>query len=133
VPHVAPWTPVFPADTPAAILGDLPFEAGTTSFAIPNAVVPPDASGILVFAWAALRGVNPSAAYWHVSSGPAGSDAVFFSLLVAGDPAGASVVCNSQEFWLPMPADGALTVTLAPNDLPSPANEGQLEIHGYTR
>lgn len=129
--RITPWVPVLPGETPDAILGTLPFVAGSVSFTIPESVVPPDATGILVFAWAALRGANPAAAYWHVAAAAAGAAPVFFSLLVVGDPTGAGIVCNSQEFWLPMPESGALTVTLAPNDLPSAANEGQVEIHGY--
>lgn len=130
---VSPWIPVSPRDTPAALLGDLPFKVGSVTLAIPPSVVPADATGILVFAWAVLRGVNPDGAYWHIASAAAGSPPDFFSLLVQGDPAGQSIVCNSQAFWLPMPASRSLHVTLAPHDLPSATNEGMVEIHGYCR
>ena len=86
-----------------------------------------------MFAWTILTGVNPHAAYWHIASAVAGADANWFSLLIAGDPSGASVVCNSQAFWLPAPADGTLVVTLNAHDLPSPTNQGMVEIHGYYR
>jgi hypothetical protein len=101
------------------------------TFAIPPSVVPPTASGILVFAWAALSGKNSPLAYWHMVSVAEAGRRDFFSLLVAGDPTGASVACNSQAFWLPMPLDRKLIVTLYAADLPSPTNRGEVEIHGY--
>lgn len=131
MPAVHPWIPVAPSANPAAILGSLPFARGSVSYTIPESVVPPDAEGILVFAWAILRGVNPDAAYWHVASTTRQGPTDWFSLLIGGDPNGASVTCNSQAFWLPMPANGTLVVTLAANDLPSSSNTGKVEIHGY--
>ncbi len=128
---VLPWVPVEPATNSAAILGSLPFARGSVSFSIPTSVVPIGAQGILVFSWAALSGVNPSLAYWHFASSLAGGQANWFSLLVAGDPTGRSVTCNSQAFWLPMPASRQLVVTLNLNDLPSASNRGEVEIHGY--
>ena len=86
---------------------------------------------ILVFAGAALSGVNPSIAWWHVAVPVSDSEQNWFSLLIAGDPAGNSVTVNSQSFWLPMPTDRTLSVTLFVNDLPSLANQGTVEIHGY--
>jgi len=133
------WIPVEPNKNPAAILGPLPFKRGSVTLSIPTSVVPATATGILVFAWAALSGKNPGnagstppLAYWHVAAevGPSRRD--FFSLLVAGDPTGASVMCNSQAFWLPMPRDASLTVTLHAADLTSPTNNGEVEIHGYS-
>ena len=103
---------------------------GTVTFAIPRTVVPDGATGILVFAWAALSGANPSLAYWHFAASVGRGAQNWFSLLVAGDASGGTTV-NSQEFWLPAPADRTLSVTLYANDLPSPANQGEVEIHGY--
>ena len=100
------------------------------TFRLPTSVVPTGSSGILVFAWVVLSGQNPPFAYWHfgVNAGAAKPD--WFSMLIAADPKG-SVTCNSQAFWLPMPVDGNVTVSLFYNDLPSKANRGQVEIHGY--
>jgi hypothetical protein len=128
----AAWIPVEPNKNPAAILGPLPFRRGSVSLPIPASVVPATATEILVFAWAALSGKNPPLAYWHMAAevGPHRRD--FFSLLVAGDPTGASVMCNSQAFWLPMPRDGNLIATLHAADLTSPTNKGEVEIHGYS-
>jgi hypothetical protein len=126
------WIPVEPNKNPAAILGPLPFKRGSVALPIPTSVVPATATGILVFAWAALSGKNAPLAYWHVAAevGPNRHD--FFSLLVAGDPTGASVMCNSQAFWLPMPQDGNLIATLLAADLASATNKGEVEIHGYS-
>ena len=129
--RVAPWISVEPSKNPAAILGPLPFTRGSLTFSIPDTVVPTSATGILVFAWAALAGKNAPLAYWHFSTLLADGSRNWFSLLVAGDPSGQSVTCNSQAFWLPAPTDGTLTVTLFANDLASPANQGEVEIHGY--
>lgn len=98
---------------------------------IPESVVPQGATGILVFAWAILRGVNPNPAYSHVAVAISEWETNGFSLLIAGNPTDAGVVCNSQAFWLPAPIDGKLVVTLNANDLPSPSNQGELEIHGF--
>jgi hypothetical protein len=135
------WIPVEPNKNAPAILGPLPFRQGSVTYTIPATVVPPTASGILVFVWAALSGKNgaqpssaaamPTVAYWHIVSETASGRRDFFSLLVAGDPSGASVMCNSQAFWLPMPTDAKLIVTLHAADLPSPTNRGEVEIHGY--
>jgi len=125
------WIPVEPNKNAAAILGQLPFRRGSVELAIPKTVVPDGATGILVFVWATLSGKNSPFAYWHVMS-EADGRRDFFSLLVAGDPTGASVTCNSQAFWLPMSASRRLTVTLHVADLPSSRNQGEVEIHGYT-
>ncbi|MBI3568171.1 MAG: hypothetical protein HY084_08230 [Gemmatimonadetes bacterium] len=130
--RVAPWVAVEPSTTPAAILGNLPMTQGSVSFPLPASVVPAGASGLLLFAWASLAGKNPSLAYWHVASTLPDGSQDWFSLLVAGDPSGRGVVCNSQAFWLPPSASGAITVSLHLNDLPSPGNQGQVEIHGYS-
>ena len=130
---VAPWVPVEPSNTPTAILGSLPFSRGSTTFTIPTEVVPATATGILVFMWAALSGSNASIAYWHAAVNIASDDGGaqnWFSLLVAADASGGTTV-NSQEFWLPTPVDGLLTVSLHLNDLSSSSNQGQVEIHGY--
>lgn len=129
--RIAAWIPVEPNKNAAAILGPLPLAMGSVTLSIPTTVVPTGAAGILVFAWAALSGKNPSLAYWHVGSTLADGTRNWFSLLVAGDPTGKSVACNSQAFWLPTPADGSLIVTLHANDLPSTTNRGEVEIHGY--
>jgi hypothetical protein len=129
--RVAPWISVEPNKTPAAILGPLPFKRGTVAFSIPQTVVPANAGGILVFAWAALSGKNAPLAYWHFASKLADGSQNWFSLIISGDMAGQSVTSNSQAFWLPQPADGRLTVTLFANDLGSSTNRGEVEIHGY--
>jgi len=129
--RVAPWISVEPNKIPAAILGPLPFKRGSVTLAIPGAAVPATATGILVFAWAALSGKNAPLAYWHFASTLADGSQNWFSLLVAGDTNGQSVSCNSQAFWLPQPADGKLIVTLFANDLSSASNRGEVEIHGY--
>lgn len=129
--RIAPWIPVEPSTVPAAILGPLPFKRGAVKLPIPRSVVPATAGGILVFAWAALSGKNPPLAYWHVTAGLADGTGDWFSLLVAGDPTGQSISCNSQAFWLPMPDDGSLVVSLHASDLPAPQNRGEVEIHGY--
>lgn len=128
---VTPWISVEPSTNPAAILGTLPFAQGTATFTIPTTVVPDSATGILVFAWAALAGVNADLAYWHFAINIDSVVQNWFSMLIAGDPSGASVNSSSQEFWLPFPADRSLSVTLFANDLTSPANRGEVEIHGY--
>lgn len=119
-----------PSTNPAAILGSLPFTLGPVTLPVPTTVVPTNATGILVFAWAALSGANPAVAYWHVASTLADGTQNWFSLLVVGDPNG-GVTCNSQEFWLPPTVTGNLIVTLYANDLPSASNRGEVEIHGY--
>jgi hypothetical protein len=130
--RVAPWISVEPNKTPAAILGPLPFKRGSVTLSIPRTVVPASATGILVFVWAALSGKNAPLAYWHVASTLADGSRNWFSILVAGDPSGQSVACNSQAFWLPQPTDGNLIVTLFANDLLSSGNRGEVEIHGYS-
>lgn len=136
--RVQPWISVSPGDNPQAILGNLPFTIGSVTLPIPESVVPSNATGILVFAWTALSGKNPdpgtttNTAFWHIASTSAGGVTNWFSLFIVGDPTGASITTNAQEFWLPMPADGTLTVTLHTNNLPSPTNKGEVEIHGYT-
>ena len=133
VSGVTPWISVMPSMNPAAILGPLPFALGTVTLTIPSTVVPDDADGILVFAWSALSGVNADFAYWHFAVNVGEGAQNWFSLLVAGDPTGASASANSQAFWLPFPADRTLYVTLFVNALTSPSNRGEVEIHGYAR
>jgi len=126
-----PWISVEPNTNPRAILGKLPFVQGRATFAIPASVVPDGATGILVFAWASLTGINPSFAFWHFGVSVGADAQNWFSLIIAGDPSGNSVTVNSQAFWLPFPADRTLSVTLFANDLPSATNQGEVEIHGY--
>ena len=128
---IAPWVSVEPNENKAAILGVLPFRQGSVTFRIPPTVVPAGAGGILVFAWTILTGVNSPFAYWHFESRVGAERQNWFSMLVAGDPAGGSKTSNSQAFWLPMPIDRNLTVMLFMNDLTSRTNRGQVEIHGY--
>jgi hypothetical protein len=130
VSAVRPWIAVEPSTNPNAILGSVPFARASATFIIPADVVPPDATGILVFIWATLAGDNASLAYWHAAVNVDGGGQNWFSLLIAADAAGNTTV-NSQEFWLPAPTDGLLTVSLHLNDLTSPLNQGQVEIHGY--
>ena len=128
---ITPWVAVYPAENSAAILGNLPMTMGTASYALPTSVVPPDAAGILVFAWCAITGNNPGAGYWHVSVNVAGGGQNFFSLMVVGSLyTERPVIFNSQAFWLPMPSDGNVYVTLGGANFPG-NNAGQVEIHGY--
>ena len=131
--RITPWVSVEPLREPRAILGPLPMVSGATStFAIPSSVVPARASGILVFAWASIAGVNAGGvSFWHMAVKVVSGRQNFFSLLVEGSAqAGASCV-NSQAFWLPMPLDAQLHVTLFGAALPSRQNQGEVEIHGY--
>ena len=128
---VAPWRSVEPSENGEAILGSLPFAQSTVAYTIPSTVVPDGATGILVFAWAALTGVNAAVAWWHFAVNVGGGSQNWFSMLVAGDPDGGTTAGNSQAFWLPFPFDRTLYVTLAANNLMSPANVGTVEIHGY--
>ena len=127
---VAPWIAVEPSTNSNAILGSVPFTMASVTFNVPANVVPQDATGILVFIWAKLAGANASAAYWHTAVNVGGGRQNWFSMVVAADAAGNTTV-NSQEFWLPAPTDGLLTVSLHLNELTSPLNQGQVEIHGY--
>ena len=126
--RVAPWIPVEPNKIGAAILGKLPLTPGAKAFKVPSTVVPLGSGGILIFAWARLSGPNPLA-YWHVGTRLANGTENWFSLLVAGDGSG-SAVCNSQAFWLPMPADGNVVVSLHATK-PLSNCDGEVEIHGY--
>lgn len=128
---VSPWISVEPSTNPQAILGPLPFTRGSVTYTIPEAVVPDEASGILVFAWTALAGMNPGKAWWHFAVNVNGGMQNWFSMLVAGDPTGGTVQSSSQVFWLPFPSDRQLEVTLFANDLPSGRNDGGVEIHGF--
>jgi hypothetical protein len=128
---VEPWIPVEPSDNPAAILGPLPFEPRTVTYPIPPSVVPPEATGILVFAWCAVSGPIETG-WWHigVNTGEGLND--WFSLLIGTAAPGREVaVCNSQVFWLPMPVDGAVEVTFYRGVLPPGGCAGEVEIHGY--
>lgn len=137
--RIAPWIAFEPTSSNGGILGSLPLKPGSVTFSIPDSVVPSGAGGILVFAWARLSGLNPKVAYWHVGATVAGGTQDWFSLLVASDPVNQTFVCNSQAFWLPMPVDGQLTVTLfvpvpRPGEGPGEADiqgYGEVEIHGY--
>ncbi len=125
----APWVEL----TPVHILGKLPFASGASpSWPVPVGVVPSTACGLLVFAWARLEGVNPVATYWHMNVRTTDGRTNWFSLLVPGDPSGQSITGASQAFWLPMPADRQLTVTVRTTGMLSRANMGQVEIHGYS-
>ena len=125
----APWV----ALSPVHILGTMPFSSGPTPvWPIPFSVVPADARGLLVFAWVRLAGPNPVASYWHMTVTVAGSATNWFSLLVPGDPSGRSVTGASQAFWLPVPMDRRLAVSLHTTGAMSAANMGQVEIHGYS-
>lgn len=130
---IAPWVSVEPLHNPRAILGPLPMVPGvSTTFVIPSSVVPARAAGILVFAWASIAGVNVGGvSFWHLAVNVALRRRNFFSLLVEGRTAPAAAFVNSQAFWLPMPGDGKLQVTLFGAALPSPLNHGEVEIHGY--
>ena len=66
---VGPWVAVQPLMNPAAILGKMPMRAGVTHrFHIPASVVPPTATGILVFAWAGVSGAGAGGvSAWNVS------------------------------------------------------------------
>jgi len=129
--EITPWVAVYPAENSAAILGNLPMTMGTASYSLPSSVVPPDATGILVFAWCAITGSNPGAGYWHVSVNLPGGGENFFSLMAVGAPQiERATIFNSQAFWLPMPADGFVYVTLGGANFPG-NNVGQVEIHGY--
>ena len=125
--RVAPWIPVEPSKVGAAILGKLPLIPGAKVFRVPTAVVPADAGGILIFAWARFGGSNPSFAYWHVGAALGDGTENWFSLLVTTD---GDTVCNSQAFWLPMPADGIIVVRLYAA-APLSSCDGEVEIHGY--
>jgi hypothetical protein len=125
--HVAPWIPVEPNKNGAAILGKLPLKPGAKVFRVPSTVVPSSAGGILIFAWARFAGPNPPLAYWHVGARLADGTENWFSLLVAS---GGDTVCNSQAFWLPMPADGTVVVRLYAA-APLSNCDGEVEIHGY--
>jgi hypothetical protein len=129
---IPPWIPVAPAQNKAAILGQLPMQPGTVSFAIPTAVVPPNATGILVFAWCALTGANPGGGYWHMTVNVPGGLQNWFSLMGLGSALGDdTTVFNSQAFWLPVPVDSSLSVTFTGKALPNRSNRGEVEIHGY--
>jgi hypothetical protein len=130
---IIPWVSVEPLRNPRAILGPLPMVSGvTTTFVIPSSVVPAHAAGILVFAWASIAGVNVGGvSFWHLAVTVALRRQNFFSLLVEGRTAPAAACVNSQAFWLPMPGDGKLQVTLFGAALPSPMNHGEVEIHGF--
>ncbi len=130
---ITPWVSVEPLRTPRAILGPLPMVPGaTTTFTIPSSVVPASATGILIFAWASIAGANGNGvSFWHFVVNVALRRQNFFSLLVEGRPEPSATCVNSQAFWLPMPGDGNLQVTLFGASLPSPHNHGEVEIHGF--
>jgi len=129
---IAPWVSVEPSTNPAAILGRLPLTQGSVVYEIPTSVVPPTAGGILVFAFYALAGVVAAPGWWHFAVNLEDGTQNWFSLLVAGGNTSQEVTaCNSQEFWLPMPVDGVLTVTFFNGELSPGGCEGGVEIHGY--
>lgn len=128
---VSPWVAVSPASNPDAILGSLPMALGTTTYDLPTSVVPADATGILVFVWCAISGANSGGGYWHTAVNVGDGTQNWFSLLAVGTRQTERVVLfNSQAFWLPMPSDGKVSVTLAGSSFPG-NNKGQVEIHGY--
>jgi hypothetical protein len=129
---IASWISVEPSSNPAAILGPLPFIPGSVSYQIPAGVVPPSATGILVFAWYAIAGEILQPGWWHCAVNLEGGTQNWFSLMVAAGTASQAVSpCNSQVFWLPMPVDGELQVTFFNGQLPAKGCEGGVEIHGY--
>ncbi|HVR41597.1 MAG TPA: hypothetical protein VMU84_21050 [Thermoanaerobaculia bacterium] len=130
---IDPWVSVEPSTIPAAILGPLPFVPGSVTYAIPADVVPSSANGILVFAWYAITGAINQNGWWHFTVNVAGGAQNWFSLMVAAGLASQiASPCNSQAFWLPMPVDGNLEVTLFNGQLPPAGQcEGYVEIHGY--
>lgn len=128
---VSPWISVEPSTNSAAILGPLPFTPGSVTYAIPASVVPASATGILVFAWYAVWGEIGQPGWWHFAVNLKDGTQNWFSLMVAGAPAQNVSPCNSQTFWLPMPADGALQVTFFNGQLPVAGCQGGVEIHGY--
>jgi hypothetical protein len=131
---VAPWISVEPSSIPAAILGPLPIAPGSVAYDLPTSVVPASATGILVFAWYAVFGRISRPGWWHFGVNLEGGAQNWFSLMVAGATLSAEVsACNSQTFWLPMPADGKLQVTFFNGQLPWAAGfESSVEIHGYS-
>jgi hypothetical protein len=132
MPGIAPWISVEPSSNPAAILGPLPFVAGSITYDIPTSVVPSSATGILVFAWYAIEGEINQLGWWHFAVNLEGGTQNWFSLMVAAETSSQNVsLCNSQAFWLPMPVDRALQVTLFKAQLPAEGCEGGVEIHGY--
>ncbi|MDQ3281411.1 MAG: hypothetical protein M3Q69_08365 [Acidobacteriota bacterium] len=128
----APWINVEPSTTPAAMLGELPKTQGSVVYPIPGTVVPPGATGIMVFAWYAVAGTIARPGWWHFAVNTGSGVANWFSLMIAGAGAQPVTLCNSQEFWLPMPVDGALTVTFFHGELLPSACASSVEIHGYS-
>jgi hypothetical protein len=133
MPIIAPWISVEPSTNPAAILGPLPLTQTTVVYPIPPDVVPPTATGIMVFAWYAIDGVIPKIGWWHFGVNTANGTQNWFSLIVAGANGGNAVAAStSQVFWLPMPVDGNLEVTFFNGELPPPGQcQSGVEIHGY--
>jgi hypothetical protein len=129
---VEPWIAVEPATQPAAILGPLPLTQGSVVYPIPDFVVPPNATGILVFAWYSVSGPVPQSGWWHCAVNAGNGMQNWFSMMIAAvDPEQPVTLCNSQVFWLPMPVDGLLTVTFGEGLLIPGTCEGSVEIHGY--
>jgi hypothetical protein len=117
-----------------AVLGDLPMAQGTVRYAVPTSLRAAGASGLLVFAWCSLEGVNPAMGYWHMTSQVAPDVQNWFSLIGVGSQQAGNTAFNSQAFWLPMPVDGMIAVSLVTpvgDGFTSPRNRGQVEIHGY--
>jgi hypothetical protein len=82
----------------------------------------------------AILGALPMAtgSIWHFTVDTKIGSRNWFSMLVVGNPTPTDTVAdNSQAFRLPMPADGALEVTLMGSPLTSGMNNGQVEIRGY--
>ena len=137
---VDPWVPVDPSTIKAAALGPLPIvpvavtTPTTIVYSIPTDVVPANATGILVFAYYIFSGQTGTPARWQFSVNAANGKQNWFKMMLGSLTWTDSVAfCNSQSFWLPMPTDGNLTVTLAAgasismNDISS-----GVEIHGYS-
>lgn len=128
---VSPWVSVEPSTNPAAILGPLPATLGSVTYPIPESVIPATAAGILVFAWYAVYG-QATDGWWHFAVNLEGGTQNWFSLMLgAATPSQTLSACNSQTFWLPMPVDGNLEVTLFNGQLPADGFQGTVEIHGY--
>jgi hypothetical protein len=129
---IAPWINVEPSAHPAAILGELPQTQGSVVYPIPDSVVPPGATGIMVFAWYAAAGPIPRPGWWHFAVNIGGGNENWFSLIIGAAGPQPATPCNSQVFWLPMPVDGALTVTFYNGELSPGTCAGGVEIHGYS-
>ena len=127
---VTPWVPI----GQVAVLGNLPMTQETVRYLAPASLRAAGATGLLVFAWCALEGVNAAMGYWHTSVQVAPGVQNWFSLIGVGSKQESAAAFNSQAFWLPMPIDGVIAVTLVTpvgDGFSSTRNKGQVEVHGY--